>query len=294
VGQRTIPSYGLYGEPHRGSLPDCLHCETISDRSRLHDWHIRPHRHNGLHQFLWIEQGGVVVSTDISRHELKAPAAVMNAPTSVHAFEFEPGTEGYVVTVPTANLERALFGSIALLQRLERSIVLRPTGEAAAIDGARSILTALAEEYAGRRDGRAEALLSHLGMLALWFLRRADQGPGEERGRPQGAELVRRFLALLETRFREQRPLSFYARELGVSVTHLSRSCRFVLGLSALRVVHDRLVLEAKRSLLYTPATVTHVAEELGFVDPAHFTKFFTQNVGETPSAFRRSVRSAA
>jgi AraC family transcriptional activator of pobA len=121
-----IPSYVLYGEAG-GRFPDCLHCETISDRGRLHDWHIRPHRHFGLHQFLWVDEGGVVVSSDTSRPALAAPVAIMNAPTVVHGFEFEPATEGYVVTIPTVNLERGLAGPTALLGRLDRSIVLSPT-----------------------------------------------------------------------------------------------------------------------------------------------------------------------
>src|SRR3954469_24787493 len=52
---------------------DCLHCETIADRSRLHDWHIRPHRHYGLHQFLLITEGKAVATSDSSRHVLPAP-----------------------------------------------------------------------------------------------------------------------------------------------------------------------------------------------------------------------------
>jgi len=56
VSSPEIPSYVLYGETYGSPFPDCLHCEAIADRSRLHDWH-RPHRHYGLHQFLWIGKG---------------------------------------------------------------------------------------------------------------------------------------------------------------------------------------------------------------------------------------------
>ena len=297
VGQHAataaIPSYALYGEPYGSRFLDCLHCEAISDRSRLHDWHIRPHRHHGLHQFLWIAQGAVAVTTDTSRHTLRAPAAVMNAPTAVHGFEFEPGTEGYVVTVPTVNLERSLPGPTALLGRLDRPIVLgREAVQVCALDVA-TVFSAIAKEYCSREEGRTEALLCQAGLLALWFLRQAERcetrsGGGREQ-RPQ-LKLVRRFLALVEEGFREQRSLPAYARELGITATHLSRVCRRFAGLSALAIIHDRVVLEAKRSLAYTPATIAHIAEELGFADPAYFTKFFAQHVGETPSAFRRAL----
>ena len=44
----TVRSYSLYGEA--GHLPDVMHCETIAQRSVLHDWELAPHRHDRLHQ----------------------------------------------------------------------------------------------------------------------------------------------------------------------------------------------------------------------------------------------------
>jgi len=64
MGSRTIPSYVRYGEPYGSPFPDCLHCESLSERSRLHDWQIRRHRHYGLHQFFWIQKGAAVISSD--------------------------------------------------------------------------------------------------------------------------------------------------------------------------------------------------------------------------------------
>jgi AraC family transcriptional regulator, transcriptional activator of pobA len=282
-----IPSYVLYGEPYGSPFPDCLHCEMISDRSRQYDWHIRPHRHYGLHQFLWIRGGAVVVSSDAGNDVVVAPCAIMNAPTSVHGFEFEPETDGYAVTIPTVNLEHSIPGRSALIGRLHRSIVLRDPDleDRSAVN---STFEALAAEYARREEGRTEALLCHAGLIGLWFLRCAARLEAYRRtdARPQIA-LVRRFLALVEDKFREQLPLSYYARVIDVTVPHLSRMCRRHLGLSALAVVHERVVLEAKRNLAYTPASIAHIADELGFLDPSYFTKFFAQHVGETPSAFR-------
>jgi len=173
-----IPSYVLYGETYGSPFPDCLHCETISDRSRLHDWHIRPHRHYGLHQFLWIAKGSVVASADSSQHVLTAPVAIMNAPTAVHGFEFEPDTEGYVVTIPTVNLERSLPGPTALLSRLDHPIIMQGSDLETRLAGVSSLVAALAEEYRGREERRVEVLLCQAGLLALWFLR---GGPADRR-----------------------------------------------------------------------------------------------------------------
>lgn len=66
-----------------------------------------------------------------------------------------------------------------------------------------------------------------------------------------------------------------------------------MLGRSALEVVHDRLLLEAKRDLIYTSMTVKEVSNALCFSDPAYFTRFFARNAGLSPTAFRDARRAA-
>ena len=60
-----------------------------------------------------------------------------------------------------------------------------------------------------------------------------------------------------------------------------------MVGTSALDVIHGRLLLEAKRQLIYTTAPVTSLAFELGFQDPAYFSRFFRKNTGIAPGKFR-------
>jgi AraC family transcriptional regulator, transcriptional activator of pobA len=101
---------------------------------------------------------------------------------------------------------------------------------------------------------------------------------------------VQRYRTLLEKHYREHRPLAFYAGALNVTPDHLSRTCRTVAGQSALELLHDRLMLEARRLLAYTPMTVAEVAAELGYDDPAYFSKFFAKAMGQAPSAYRSAV----
>ncbi|MGL5697772.1 MAG: helix-turn-helix domain-containing protein, partial [Kluyvera sp.] len=56
---------------------------------------------------------------------------------------------------------------------------------------------------------------------------------------------------------------------------------------SALGVLHQRLLLEAKRSLQYTSMTVTQVSEYLGFSDVTYFSRFFRKHEGMTPKEFK-------
>ncbi|MNF13714.1 Transcriptional activator NphR [compost metagenome] len=54
-------------------------------------------------------------------------------------------------------------------------------------------------------------------------------------------------------------------------------------------MLHQRLLLEANRNLIYTSLTVNQISELLGFSEPAYFTRFFKRLTGITPGAFRRS-----
>lgn len=290
VAGPAIPSYVLYGEPSGSAFPDCLHCERVSERSRLHNWSIEPHRHRGLHQFFWIAKGSVVVTSDTSQRALKAPALIMNAPMSVHGFEWEAESDGYVITVPTVSLENSLPPQTGLLGRLDRSLFLQYSSERSSAATAQSLFEAIDGEYRGREEGRVQALLCQVGLLALLVIRAAERRQKSVSEPPHSrVAMGRRFVELVESNYWKHRPLSFYAIRLGVSVTHLGRICRGHFGISSQSILHDRLILEAKRNLAYTSASVADIASDLGFRDAGYFSKFFASQVGDTPSSFRKA-----
>ena len=52
-------------------------------------------------------------------------------------------------------------------------------------------------------------------------------------------------------------------------------------------MIHQRLLLEAKRQLVYTTQTIQQVSDDLGFSEPAYFSRFFKRFAGVSPRAFR-------
>ncbi len=101
------------------------------------------------------------------------------------------------------------------------------------------------------------------------------------------APLQRRFEALVEARYLEHRRVSDYAKELAVSTTHLSRVSRNATGYSALRIIEERMIREARRQLTYTNLTITEIAYALGYIDPAYFSRVFSRATGMSPREFR-------
>ncbi len=59
----------------------------------------------------------------------------------------------------------------------------------------------------------------------------------------------------------------------------------------ASEIIIDRLILEAKRLLIYSDLNNKEVAYELNYEDPSYFARIFRRKTGLTPSAFRKQTR---
>ena len=276
---------------------DCLHYEAVAVRGREMDWTIPAHRHEALHQFQLLARGALRGTVDGAPFEAEAPVLMMLAPGSVHGFTYTRDAEGHQVTVPSATLEQLLSGSELARDALTSSFIVQGEAASAPAGEALAHFEALAREFRADRPGRVHALLAQATLIAVGFLRLRDAATGRERPRGARDTLVQRYRALIEAHFREQQSLTFYASALAVSTDHLSRSCRQAAGQSAQELLHARLMLEARRLLAYGTMPIAEIATQLGYADPAYFSKFFARSVGETPSAYRglvaRGVRSA-
>jgi len=288
-----LPTYALYGEtggnPAYGTDIGWLHCESIAERSRLHDWEIGVHRHESLFQLLAIRSGSCDTTLDGQRLKLRGPCLVTVPALVVHGFHFSPDVKGIVATVLEQRVQGLLDGDPALKEH-----VLRPHAQAISRDTATGIdraVQALLREYHGHADWRGVALdvtLLHLLVLAgraLTDVARASEPHGQ-----RALDHVQRFRHAIARRFREQPSMAACADELGITPTQLNRACQQVLGHNALGVLHARLLLEAQRELAYTTMSVKQIAFGLGFSDAAYFTRFFQRHTGRTPSASRETL----
>lgn len=293
----SIPRYRLYGEPPAEPELRFVHLETIPDRMRLHNWEVRPHRHDGLSHALLVTAKGGRLTADAGDWEFQAPALILVPARAVHGFRFAPDTDGLVLTMADGFLSsvQAAAADPALAEVLTLPGVLDLGGDAAergqlrgAFAGVRRELqasTALAEG----RPGRGAAIAAHVTLIlvAAARLAAARRAAALEAAPSPDATLVARLRLLVEERFREHWPVERYAAGLGVTAGRLNAACRRVAGCSTLQLVHDRLMLEAKRLLLYTGLGTGEIGYALGFEDPAYFSRFFAKRAGRSPLAFR-------
>ena len=134
-------------------------------------------------------------------------------------------------------------------------------------------------------------MLSAYLTVLLTYLSRlyTEQFPAGEPSADQ--QLLRTYQARIEAHFRELHEVGAYAALLHISAGHLSEVVKAQSGQSAIKHLHERLVLEAKRLLFYTPQSLKEIAFDLGFADASYFNRFFKRETGLTPAEYRASSR---
>jgi AraC family transcriptional activator of pobA len=267
-----------------------LHIEDIQSRSRRYHWEIAAHSHQGLHQLVFVLQGPAEVQIDALRRALRAPALVVLPPAAVHAFRFTAETRGHVLTLAPEQLLQG-DGSIAeaaFQALLDAPHILEFDGEAELPGRLAPLLERLHVEFR-RPEALADPVCLWLTRSVLWIVAREL---AHRREAPLGASRQLRWLGqfrlLIEQHYAEHWPVSRYARALGLTEGRLNRMAQARWGRSAFEMVQSRVVQEARRRLTFVAMPVAQVAHELGFRDPAYFSRFMKRHAGLSPRAFRQ------
>jgi AraC family transcriptional activator of pobA len=289
----AVPEFALYGEQALGADAECVHIELIETRSRPYDWHIGTHTHSGLFQVLFLLGGQVRASIDGAVWECAGPVALTIHPSLAHGFDFSEGAHGYVLTVD----QNMLFAAAGHEGDLFSPLFVQPLAIALGsapdlrerID---ALLQNLIAEAAWPRHGHA-LMLEWLARSILLLLMRAqaERRIADQSGRGDFA-LFSRFRVEVERHYKEQWQVGQYADALRVAPARLNRLCLKIAGKSAFEITQDRLMLEACRKLTYVPAGIASIAYELGFQDPAYFSRLFKKLLGVTPKEFRRNAQA--
>ena len=150
------------------------------------------------------------------------------------------------------------------------------------------LIAVMVEEFKQKDNVQQEMLQALLKRFIIKCTRLAREQIQEEKKVHSGEiDLVREFSALVELHFRKEHSVQFYADQLFKSAKTLSNLFNKYSEKSPLKIIQDRLSLEARRLLYYTDKSAKEVAYDLGFEDPAHFSRFFKKSVGVSPTEFK-------
>jgi len=283
-----VPLFQLYGENQAWPGTDLLHCESIPARSRLHHWEIKPHQHAELFQLLYVQRGQAQVEIEGVRSVVDEAAIQVVPPLTVHGFRFSADIQGHVLTFGTAlvaDLEQRLGAPLNVLTKA----ACYPLGKDRV--RLRNLVETLQQEYQGHEPARVTLLEALVTALMVWISRRQQLGQAPRNRDERDRQLLGQYLRLVEAHYREHLSVEDFAARMNIQSLQLNQLCRALSGQTALQVVHQRLLLEARRNLIYTRMSIGQLSDSLGFSDPTYFARFFKRLSGQTPNGYRRSVQ---
>lgn len=105
-----------------------------------------------------------------------------------------------------------------------------------------------------------------------------------------GKTLVTNFKALVEKHYSRWHQVKDYADALNVTPNYLNEVIRSTIKIPAKEYIQNRLILEAKRMVVFTEKSGKEIGFDLGFEDPSHFSKFFKTNTGQPLQEFKVAI----
>ena len=250
-----------------------------------------PHRHDFFH-IVWIDRGTGQHIIDEVKYEVRPGALFFMAPGQVHDFELSDDTEGYTISFSSEFFalqlqDKNMLTQIPVYDHEHRIHAVYPEGRAA--QDVRRTLERMREEYEDEGYRAQDVIRSYLFILLVQASRVAVPAMGMEVG-SRAQLLFRRFKALMEEKFATLQEPEEYARLLRCTERALNDAARRCSGATTAQLIRDRVILEAKRLLAHSGVQVAQVATQLGFDDPAYFSRCFKKHTGRTPVEFRQSL----
>ncbi|MNH18584.1 HTH-type transcriptional activator RhaR [compost metagenome] len=235
-----------------------------------------------------MQRGQAQVEIEGVRSAIGEAAIQVVPPLTVHGFRFSADIQGHVLTFGTAlvaNLEQRLGAPLGVLAKP----ACYPLGKDRV--HLRSLIDTLQQEYQGHAPARAPLLEALVTALMVWISRRQQLGQAPRNRDERDRQLLGQYLRLVEAHYREHLSVEDFAARLKIPSLQLNQLCRALSGQTALQLVHQRLLLEAQRNLIYTRMSIGQLSDSLGFSDPTYFARFFKRLSGRTPNGYRRSVQ---
>lgn len=279
--------------------PECdIHYETFGRLADFFGRNTPPHRHYCFFQIHLLLRGSIRLNLDGRLYCGAAPLLIFTPPGAPHSFYSEADTDGHVLTLRQEVVRRwfqlmpGQWPEALLREPAFFELGGADAGRAAEFDALVRVLELLRAEFIAEKRARSAAL-GALGQCFFIHLSRllperpADAQRHERHERGEDLRLFLQFCDLVENHFGDHLPLSDYAARLSITVARLNNICRRLAARPSMEVVHERLLQEARRMLRFSGMPVGEISYQLGFADPAYFSRFFTRRAGVPPSQFR-------
>ncbi|AYN25820.1 MULTISPECIES: 4-hydroxyphenylacetate catabolism regulatory protein HpaA [Buttiauxella] len=287
--QRAIANIDISKE-YEGSLgTKDVHYQSFARMAEFFGRDMQAHRHDQYFQMHFLDTGQIELQLDDHRYSVQAPLFVLTPPSVPHAFITESDSDGHVLTVR----EDLIWPLLEVLYPGTREafglpgICLSLADKSEELEALAHYWRLIERESSSQLPGREHTLVLLAQAVFTLLLRNAPLDDLAASGVRGELKLFQRFNQMVDKNYHLHWNMPDYAAELHLTESRLTDICRRFANRSPKRLIFDRQLREAKRLLLFSDSTVSEIGWQLGFKDPAYFSRFFNRLVGCSPSEFR-------
>ncbi len=237
----------------------------------------------------WIQVGRGTYNIDFESHTFNDNVLFFLSPGQVFSVSSEQIKTAYKLTfkrdfycIQTHDKEVACNG--VLFNNIYETPFVKPCAKETA--KLNFILESLIEEFQQNETAQYDMLQAYLKQFIINAVR--VQKENHVLKEDTETRLFKDFSLLVEQNFKTMHSVTEYANRLGFSPKSITKHFQKLGAKTPSDFIKNRILLEAKRLLIYTDKTVKEIAFELGFNDPAYFTRFFTKAISRSPLQFKK------
>jgi len=285
---QQLPVYSLVPDPLTGNKEFRVYnfAGDLPEESDL----LLPHRKNH-YLIVLMRKGGSRQWIDMESVTMKSNTVYFYVPNRIIVKEGieELWATGIAFTKAFLSLqENASIANLPIIENPQGGHELLLSDED--VEFVEKLLANINAEYK-RPNGFQQRMLAAYLNLLLTYLSRLYVAQYKVEPHSQERNILKRYQSMINASFRELKEVGDYAAGLNISAGHLSEVVKVQSGKPAIKHIHERLILEAKRLLFHTNTPLKEIAYELGFSDASYFNRFFKRETDLTPAAYRSKIR---
>jgi AraC family transcriptional activator of pobA len=253
-----------------------------------------PHRHN-FYTVIWPFTATGKHVVDFKEYQIIRDHIFFVSPWQVHQILSDPNPTGYVILFTPEFLDKSsirsdFISNLKLFQNIDETPPL-PVGETMAAR-LKTFADSMMSAYISKDDMFLETVGAYLKLFLIECNNHCSLTPDNNtQSFEVSKNLIRNFRDLVENHHHKWHQVKDYADALSVTPNYLNEVIKSSVNMSAKDFIQHRLILEAKRMVIYTGKSGKEIGFDLGFEDPSHFSKFFKSNTNQSLAEFRDSLQ---
>lgn len=240
---------------------------------------FKEHRHK-FYELIFITNGYGKHSIDFKEYELKKDLVYLISPSQVHKWlldDFNNEYDGYIFL-----FSRDFFQNDEVINNLfdiniDSAINICNNTK----QNLTSLVKMIEDEYKINDDYQ---LISHLFSSFLKYIfkskKRIEKSSNID-------ERVGQLRLLIEQNYKKEKSAGFYANKLDITTKRLNEIMQQNINQTVTCLINERVMIEAKRELIYSKMSIKEISEIIGFFDSSYFSRFFKKQTGISPLEFR-------